>query len=308
MSAALPVTIFTGYLGAGKTTLINGLLSQQHGRRITVLVNDFGDVAIDEDLIVSRDGDTIALANGCMCCSLGDDLFDALDRILRARVLPDHLVIETSGVADPGRIAQIALAEPMLEHRGTVTVVDIINLVPSLADPVLADTVCRQLAAASLVVASKSDLCDVQQIVAAEAQWRAHAPQGVVSVDGSKGVAAELLLGEFAMTDCQTRQALHHHHETYRSWTRDMAVPVRRAALERFLARDDLGIYRLKGFVRLKEGGIAIAQKAGRHWSVEPLPATSPTPALRIVAIGLRDVLDTDLAEHAIGASVRDAA
>lgn len=290
MSPRLPVTIITGYLGAGKTTLINGLLSQQHGLRITVLVNDFGEVAIDEDLIVSRDDDTIALANGCMCCSLGNDLFDALDRILNSSRLPDHLVIETSGVADPGRIRQIALAEPMLEQRGTVTVVDPINLAASLADPVLADSIRRQLATASLVVTSKSDLCRPEDIASTEEMWRAHAPASAGSIVASGAVAAEVLLGEFEVeSGADEEYGRHdhgHHHHSYGSWMLDMPEAVSRYAMENLLSRDDLGIYRLKGFVLLDEGIVAVVQKSGRHWSIEPAREEGSSPRLQIVAIG----------------------
>ncbi|MCO6390114.1 GTP-binding protein [Aliihoeflea aestuarii] len=301
----LPVTIVTGYLGAGKTTLVNALLSQEHGRRITVLVNDFGEVAIDEDLIVARDGDTIALANGCMCCSLGDDLFASLDRILSSATLPDHLVIETSGVADPGRLSQIALAEPMLDHRGTVTVVDPVNIAASLADPVLADTICRQLAAASLIVVSKADLCDAAGLSAAETLWRPYTPPNtgcVVVAEG--GIAAEVLLGEFDVPADTVRAPVPHghHHHSYRSWTRTMPAPVSRSALEKLLARQDLGIFRLKGFVRIEDGSIAVVQKAGSHWTIAPHDQAGRPPALRIVAIGRSDALDIAGAEAACAA------
>ena len=85
------MTVVSGYLGAGKTTLVNAILAGDHGLRIAVLVNDFGEVAIDEALIVNRQGDVVALANGCMCCQIGGDLFDAIDRILRMRDRFDQL-------------------------------------------------------------------------------------------------------------------------------------------------------------------------------------------------------------------------
>ena len=110
----LPVTIISGYLGSGKTTLVNHLLRHSDGRRIVVLVNDFGELPIDADLIISADGDTINLANGCACCSMGGDLFNALVDVLDRSPPPQYLLIEASGVADPARIANIARAEPDL--------------------------------------------------------------------------------------------------------------------------------------------------------------------------------------------------
>jgi G3E family GTPase len=174
----VPVTVISGYLGAGKTTLVNRLLADAQGRRITVLVNDFGEIAIDEALILNRSGDTIALANGCMCCSVGGGVYEAIDKILRAPALPDHIVIETSGVADPAKIEQIAVAEPDLVSYGVVTLIDAFNLEAQLADPLLADTVERQIAGAALLVLSKADLCDAAALSGVEAQveagWACH--------------------------------------------------------------------------------------------------------------------------------------
>src|SRR6185437_3022703 len=146
-----------GYLGAGKTTLVNAILAGEHGLRIAVLVNDFGKVAIDELLISRRDGDVIALANGCMCCQIGGDLYDAIDRILRMRERFDRLLIETSGVADPAKVAQIAVAEPDLEMSRAVVLVDAVNFADVLADPRLNDTLLRQLRSADLVLLTKID-------------------------------------------------------------------------------------------------------------------------------------------------------
>ena len=102
---SLPLTIIGGYLGAGKTTLLNHLLTQADGLRCAVLVNDFGEVNIDASLIASHEGDTISLQNGCMCCSMADGFAAALAKILNNPRGIDHIVVETSGVAEPGMIA-----------------------------------------------------------------------------------------------------------------------------------------------------------------------------------------------------------
>ena len=99
----LPVTVISGYLGAGKTTLVNRLLTEAHGRRITVLVNDFGEIPLDESLIVNRDGATLSLANGCMCCAIGGDLFDALDH------WDDHLATRRYMVGDQLTLADVCM-------------------------------------------------------------------------------------------------------------------------------------------------------------------------------------------------------
>ncbi|MDN2565582.1 GTP-binding protein [Aquibium sp. A9E412] len=291
MSGGLPVTVVTGYLGAGKTTLINDLLAQPHGRRITVLVNDFGEIAIDEALIVSRSGDTIALANGCLCCSLGDDLFDALDRILSAPALPDHLVIETSGVADPRRVTQIALAEPMLAAHGTVTVVDPLNLAATLDDALLADTVRRQLAAADLAVVSKAALCDAAALDQACALAAGHLPARAPVLVAGRTVPAEVLLDRLIEAGGAAPGASGDaaHPATYRSWSYAGDRRIARAALDGLLRRDDLGIYRLKGFVGLDDGSTVLVQKAGGRATVEPAAAAVGS---RLVAIGAAGALD----------------
>ena len=104
--AKLPITVIGGYLGAGKTTLVNNLLTQANGLRAAVLVNDFGAVNIDAALIAEHAGDTISLTNGCMCCSMADGLYMAIVQIMKHAERLDHIIIEASGVAEPGKIAR----------------------------------------------------------------------------------------------------------------------------------------------------------------------------------------------------------
>ena len=120
----VPVTVVAGYLGAGKTTLINELLRHDHGRRLAVLVNDFGAVNIDAALIADHDGQTISLKNGCVCCSIADELGDALDRVLALEPAPDQIVIEASGVADPANVAAYGQGWPGCRLDAVVVLAD----------------------------------------------------------------------------------------------------------------------------------------------------------------------------------------
>src|SRR4029077_18189906 len=116
--------VIGGFLGAGKTTLLNRLLRGSTGRRFAVLVNDFGTLDIDGSLVADHGGDTIALANGCLCCTIGDSLVTTLLALLDPPELFDDIVVEASGVADPGRVADLATLETRLARDGVIVVVD----------------------------------------------------------------------------------------------------------------------------------------------------------------------------------------
>lgn len=163
--APIPVTTIGGYLGAGKTTLVNTVLSGARGRRIGVLVNDFGAVSIDAALIVARDGDVVTLANGCACCSIAGDLGEALDR-LAATSAPEYILVEASGVADPARVASLARAPGLVPHA-PVVLADAETIVERAADKFVGKLVRRQLAEAGLVLLTKIDLVDADRLATA---------------------------------------------------------------------------------------------------------------------------------------------
>jgi G3E family GTPase len=123
VTASIPLTVIGGFLGAGKTTLVNHLLATAE-RRWGVLVNDFGAVNVDAALIAESGSDSVALANGCVCCAMGDDLGDALANLVARNPAPEHVIVEASGVGDPWRIAQLALIEPGFSLEPLVVLAD----------------------------------------------------------------------------------------------------------------------------------------------------------------------------------------
>ena len=285
----VPVTTIGGYLGAGKTTLLNGLLSDGHGIRIGVLVNDFGAVSIDEKLIVARDGDVISLANGCACCSVGDDLGTALDRFASHADRYDRIVIEASGVADPARVAALAQS-PGLRRSATVVVADAATVRGRARDKFVGRLVQRQLAAADTIVLAKVDLVDAAGLDAARSFAMAQAPQANL-VEAMQGrITAQDLFGHDAprtrLPACQPAEeepAFESH-----SWSTKRPADV--DALRAVVAALPDSIVRLKGVIATGTGCQVALHRAGRVVTVDPLAGDAADT--EIVVIGHAGTLD----------------
>jgi len=168
----LPVTIITGFLGSGKTTLLNHILQDCQDLKVAVLVNEFGDIDIDSQLLVSVDSDMVQLSNGCICCTINDDLVEAVYSILERNEKVDHLVIETTGVADPLPIA-LTFAMPPLRNLtqldSIVTLVDAEAFSPQHFE---SEAALNQVSYADIILLNKTDLADPQQVDALEAWIR----------------------------------------------------------------------------------------------------------------------------------------
>lgn len=273
-----PLTVVGGFLGAGKTTLLNQLLGGAQGR-YAVLVNDFGAVNVDAGLIRDHDGQTLRLTNGCVCCSLADGFLDTLMRVLAEPEPFDHIVIEASGVGDPGAIAEIALVEPGLVLRGVVVLVDAQRLPALAADPRMGDTIARQIRAADILVLNKRDLVDAFGLAASHATLAALAP-AVPVVDTVAAVLPEALFalgGEapelVGRGSSRLRAEAVTHEDTFLRLLYRRTGAFDRVGLGRALAGMPAPLLRLKGRVRLGDASeMHLLQMVGRRWSLSPLP------------------------------------
>jgi G3E family GTPase len=169
----VPVTILTGFLGAGKTTLLNHILSKQHGMRIAVIENEFGEIGIDDALVINADEEVFEMNNGCICCTVRGDLIRILGNLMRRRDKFDHILVETTGMADPGPVAQTFFVDDeireLLRLDGIITVVDAHHVLLHLEE---SNEVREQIAFADIILMNKSDLVEPQQLDELEARMR----------------------------------------------------------------------------------------------------------------------------------------
>src|ERR1700754_691380 len=195
----IPVTVLTGYLGAGKTTLLNRILSENHGKKYAVIVNEFGEIGIDNDLIVGADEEVFEMNNGCVCCTVRGDLVRIIDGLMKRKGKFDAIILETTGLADPAPVAQTFFVDEDVRDKtkldAVVTVADAKWLTDRLKD---APEAKNQIAFADVILINKTDLVKPDELSEVEARIRGINPYARVHKTERAQIALDEVLGRNA--------------------------------------------------------------------------------------------------------------
>ena len=307
---SVPILLITGFLGAGKTTLINHLLTDPGGRRLAAVVNDFGAINIDAELLGGVADDIVSLKNGCICCSLQGDLLQTLSTILRRAPRPDGIVIETSGISDPAEIVR-ALLDPVIWREAPLdTVLCVADARHLTDDPALLDDrLCRsQLKAADFIALNKTDLVDAEEKAALHQRLHTFKPANNI-FDIQDGVLpADLLFATGSHEPGESGEPTSRFSTPgFESmvWTSGSALELSRfqAVIGRMAGR----LVRAKGIVRFanQPGRPVLFQLVGERATIGAAPAhIDPDEPMRLVLIARLGQLDRDALSSCLAACV----
>ena len=321
----LPVTIVGGFLGAGKTSLLNQILSTVTDKRVAVLVNDFGEINIDAKMVVSVEGDTVSLSNGCICCTIRDDLIVEVLKLLGRADPPEHIIIESSGVSKPLLIVETFIrpeAFAITEVQGLISVLDADLVWDEEAE--YRDLAIEQIRYADLVVINKTDLVTPERLAAVKREVEEIAPRsriwettfGVVPLDlifdDRLSQALDGVQGDVEHSDDHAHDEGKHLDETFETWTFRSDQLWSFNALQRAVEDLPNGIYRAKGMVRLdlETGDWGILNLTGkRAWLklCEPGSSDQEPDTTELVFIGKRGSTSNEAIAAHFGASLQAA-
>ncbi|MDV3125804.1 GTP-binding protein [Mycobacterium sp. 21AC1] len=270
----VPVTVITGFLGSGKTTLVNRILTEQHGRRIAVIENEFGEVGIDDALVLDAEEEIFEMNNGCICCTVRGDLIRILGALMRRRDRFDHILIETTGLADPAPVAQTFFVDDEIRGRlrldAIVTLVDAAHVLDHLDEVKPAEVeneAVEQVAFADRMILNKVDLVSADHLAAVESRLRGinggadivHAQNAKVDLDRILDVGAFDLQRVLTDDPAFLEEGDHQHDQTVTSVgiriDGEVDVEKLNAWLGELLSTKGVDIFRSKGILALADQG-----------------------------------------------------
>jgi G3E family GTPase len=337
-----PITVLTGFLGAGKTTLLNRILSGNHGLRVAVLVNDFGSINIDAELVVGVESDVVSLANGCICCTIRDDLVETVLQTIARPERPEYILLEASGVAEPLSIAQTFNNPSLREQVRTDSVMCVVDAEQFFQAPETSQLKLFQMACADLILLNKVDLASPPQLEKIKTyldnqfdRYRlletthCNLPLDILlsvgrfepaQLERARGASESLACGvpgNCAQTDSgdSMGSGQRNHVQTFETWKYESAKPLSLEALREAVARLPVGIYRAKGVVFANEARQrrVILQVVGRRVDISLANEwKNRSPCTQIVVIGapgsLTHAAMRELFDEAIAAGTEAAA